>query len=171
MQIKIPLHGVQRRKIREKTNPAIQKLDKLRRDHKLGEVIQRLSGRSPGQLDLLSLPCPINGQITDPRQIHDDVQDYFKDRHAIPLGLDPAAHHLAQNPTWWKSLLEYTNTGSPQLLTKRSQIPPPLQDGLRRACAVKVTPRIQTLLDETINKAITLEEFNSSACWWSWRGI
>ena len=148
--------------MREKTNPAIQKLDKLRKDHKLGEVIQRLSGRSPGQLDLQSLPCPDNGQITDPLQIHDNVQEYFKDWHAIPPGLDPAAHHLAQNPTWWKSLLEYTDTGSPQLLTKRSQIPPPLQDGLRRACAVKVTPRIQTLLDQTINKPVTFEEFDSS---------
>ena len=148
--------------MREKINPAIQKLDKLRQALKLGEVIQRLSGRSPGHLDLQSLPCPLTGQITDPLQIHDNVQDFFEDWHALPKNLDPAAHHLAQHPTWWKSLLEYTETGSPQLLTKRSQIPPPLQNGLRRACAVKVSPRIETLLDETINRPVTYEEFNSS---------
>jgi hypothetical protein len=148
--------------MRLKTNPQIQKLDVLHKAKELGEVIKLLSNRSPGHLDLQSLPCPKYGQLTDPVLVTEALKTFFKDWHAIPKNLDPAANQLARNPEYWRTLLHYEETGTPQPLHKRSKIPVPLQDGLRRACAVKVSPEVQDRIHTAVNERITFAEFNTS---------
>ena len=161
-KVKDCLHGTLRRDMRDKINPIIKKRDKLWKQRQLSQLIEQLSGRGRGQLDLQSLPCPILGQMTDQNQIKDTLHDYFKEWHAIPPGLDPAADHLARHPTWWQNLLTYEDKGDPQLLHKKSKIPSELQDGLRRACAVKVTAPVQDKIHTAVNERVTFNEFNSS---------
>ena len=65
--------------MRLRQSPAIRKLDSLREKHKLGRIIEILSARSPDQLDLQSLPCPTDGQITDHYHIQAILNEYFED--------------------------------------------------------------------------------------------
>jgi hypothetical protein len=161
-RIKTSLHGTRREEMRESTNPVIKKRAALHKAKKLGQLIQQLSGRSQGQLDLQSLPSSEYGQLTDPIEIKDTLNDFFQDWHAIPKGLDPAAHQLAHHPTFWQSLLRYQDTGTPQVLNKASNIPPALQDGLRRACSVKVSPAVEQYVHEVVNQEVDFSEFNQA---------
>ena len=161
-RIRLALHGKRREAMRELTNPEISKRDAMRKQKKLGDLIHELSGRSRGQLDLQSLPCAHHGQITDPVRVQDLLNEYFKDWHAIPQDLDPAAEKLARHPRYWEHLLQYKETGRSQLLQKKSNIPRPLQDSLRRACAIKVTPTVQAELQAAIDAPITFEDFDET---------
>ena len=148
--------------MRERTNPELKRRLQLWKQHKLGELIQDLSGKPTGHLDLQSLPSPTHGQITNQAHIQDITNEYLADWHAIPKELDSAANHIARHPTYWKHLLRYQETGKPQLLTKKSNIPPALQDSLRRACAIKVSPDLQEHIHHVTNQKITFHEFNRS---------
>jgi len=161
-RIKSALHGTRRAEMRESTNPIIKKRAILHKAKKLGQLIQQLSGGSPGQLDLQSLPNSDYGQLTDPVEIQDTLNDFFQDWHAIPKGLDPAVHQLAHHPTLWQSLVQYQEKGTPQLLNKASSIPLPLQDGLRRACSVKVSPAVEQYVHEVVNQEVDFSEFNAA---------
>ena len=77
--------------MRELTNPEIRRRDKMRKQKKLGDLIQELSGRAQGHLSLQSLPCATHGQLTDPVQIQQVLNEFFRDWHTFPAGLDPAA--------------------------------------------------------------------------------
>jgi len=148
--------------MRLKQSPAIRKLDSLREKHKLGRIIELLSARSPDQLELQSLPCPTTGQITDHFNIQAILNEYFEDWLAIPRGLDAAADLLANHHSWWKSLLTFEDKPGLQLLQAKSSIPPALQDGLRRVCAIKVGPEVQQAIRQTLTDMITFEDFDDS---------
>jgi hypothetical protein len=136
--------------MRANESPATRKLDELYEEEELGRVIKHLSGRADDQLELQSLPCPTNGQITDHYALQAIVNEYFHEWHAIPKTLDPAADLLARHPEWWQSLLHYEDTGEPQHLHPDSNIPLPLQDGLRKVCAVKVNEEVQADIHATL---------------------
>jgi len=161
-QVQACLHVTNRERMREKVNPAIRRIDKMRCAHDLGKVIKALTGKEAGSLDLQSLPSKSHGQITDPVEVQQLLNTHFHDWHAIPKTLDPAAALLANNPQYWKHLLSYTPNGKIQLLNKKSNLPPALQDSLRRACAIKVTTEVQNDVSRTINAPITFEDFNQS---------
>jgi hypothetical protein len=160
--IKSRLHATQREAMRDRTNPAIRRIDKMRRNKDLAGIIQSLCGTQQSALDLQTLPSADCGQITDPPQVHEALKTKFHDWHAIPTTLDPAADHVARNPRYWEHLLYYTDTGKPQRLLKTSKIPLPLQDSLKRVCAMKVTPAFTADLQAHLHERVTFEEFNES---------
>ena len=166
------LQGEKRRFMRMQSSPAYARLEEFHANKELGKIIQQLSCRPPDMLDLQSLPCPTRGQITNHYTVQIVLNSYFKDWHAIPKSLDPAADKLARDPDWWHSLLEYrTKTGPEPLQTTPSEenilpldygsaIPLPLQDGLRRVCAVKVSKPVELCLQQVLDEPITYDDFN-----------
>jgi hypothetical protein len=88
------------------------------------------------------------------------LKAYFVDWYSSPDTLDPAAKAIATSPSLWKSLLSYDpSLPQPQLLDPNSNIPPALQDGLRRACACKVSTNTMEKLDNLIRAPVTHEDF------------
>jgi hypothetical protein len=60
--IKAKMHGSARLEMRINTNAARRQLEILRMDGKVGMIIKLLTGDPPQDLDLQTLPCPIEGQ-------------------------------------------------------------------------------------------------------------
>jgi hypothetical protein len=98
------LQGEKRRYLRVKRSPAFARLEEFHANKELGKIIQQLSCRPPDMLDLQSLPCPTRGQITDHYTVQVVLNEYFKEWHAIPTTLDPAADKLARDPDWCVAL-------------------------------------------------------------------
>ena len=161
--IKSQLHGAKRAVLRAEMSQAIARRDKLRTDKRIGDLIEEMSGHPRTQMDLHTLPCAIRGQIVDHFEIHQILTDYFTEWYASPPNLDPAARHIAQHPDFWDTLLERDHKhATPHLLHPNSAIPPELQDGLRSACASKVTDDFRKKLDDIIRAPVTRTDFNEA---------
>ena len=178
------LQGERRRFLRTKSSPAFARLEEFHANKELGKIISQLACRPPDMLDLQSLPCPTRGQIIDHYTVQVVLNDYFREWHAIPASLDPAADKLARDPDWWHSLLEYrtrssehtashdsttpsngprqVNTEDILPLDYSSSIPLSLQDGLRRVCAVKISQPIKDCLQNVLDETITFEDFDAA---------
>ena len=159
-QIKSLLHGTNRKEMRELISPLIRKRERLRATHQLGRLIKELDESTQGTLDLSSLPCPLNGQITDPYTIQQTLNEHMWKWYSIPDHLDPAAEHLARHPYWWRTLISLTDP--PERLHARSRIPLQFQKGLRRVCAEKVSPTEKTIIHERLAERITFDEFDAT---------
>jgi len=161
--IKDQLHGAKRVILRAEMSQAIARRDKLRADKRIGDLIEEMSGHPRSQMDLHTLPCAIRGQIVDHFEIHQTLTDYFTEWYSSPSNLDPAARHISQHPDFWDTLLERDpKQARPHRLHPDSAIPPELQDGLRSACASKVTDDFRQRLDDVIRAPVTRTEFNDT---------
>jgi hypothetical protein len=69
--------------------------DDLRQKQKLGELIDALSNKPPSHFNLSTLPPPIYDQVTDPRLIQQELNEYFNQWYALAENLDSAADRLA----------------------------------------------------------------------------
>ena len=160
--IKSQLHGRKRRQMRNDMSAAIRRIDNLRATNKIGEMIQALSSSPREHLDLDSLPCSTRGQIVDPPAIHSTLSDYFSEWYSSPPDMDAAAVALDTAPDLWQDLLMPPSPSvRDPLLHSQSAIPPPLQQGLRKACQVKVTEDQRQRIEATIQAPITFEQFNA----------
>ena len=162
-QVKDELHGTKRTQYRAAQNSTIRSLDTMRANKEIGPSIERLACQPRVQVTLQTLPCPIKGQIVDPHQISDKLKDYFTDWYSSPSSLDPAARALDSDPSFWKSLLHYDSTQPlPQPLHPNSSIPLPLQDGLRRACASKLSPDTTARIEDVLQAPVTFQDFTDA---------
>jgi hypothetical protein len=114
-------------------------------------------------MDLQTLPCPTEGQITDHYINQRKMHKFLFNWHAIPATLDPAADRLARHPTWSSTLLHYEAVIHEDLdLHTDSAIPLDIQKGLRNMCSAKVSPELADIIQEAIYADITYEHFNET---------
>ena len=155
-------HGAMRIIMRGEMSAAIKHRDRLRQEHKIGAMIEAMSGEPRDQLDLHTLPCHIRGQLVDHREIHEALTAYFKEWHSTPLDLDPAARNM-DTPHFWRTLLHpSSHIIAPPDLHPDSCIPKILQRGLRQACARKVSDAFCTRMSAAIHAPVTFAEFQEA---------
>jgi hypothetical protein len=160
--IKKSLHGTFRTQMQASAN--IRHMDVLtaHNSKQLGRVIQLLTAQPPQHCDLHTLHCPTEGQITDHYRVHSKVTDFFSNWYQAPTDMDPSTEALTMTPDWWKQLLTPHCDSQPFILHPNSSIPPHLQSGLRKACAIKASPEIQREIQASIDTIITYEEFSAA---------
>jgi len=161
-QLKGDAHGRNRTEMIEKQDDGTRKRQQLWQENRLGTLIRLMTGAPASTLDLQTLPCPTRGQIVDHFEIQVALNEFFHDWHAIPQNLDPAARRLATNNIWWLSLLHQTEQDLVKPLHEDSKIPLALQQGIRKVCQKKVTPRVEKLLQEAIDRPITFDQFEAT---------
>ena len=142
-----------------------ERLEHVKNAHQwnaLGKVISLLTAQPASHCDLHTLHCPTSGQITDHYEIHSRVTSFFNQWYEAPLDVDAAAYELTHTPRWWKQLLDIPAESANVGLHPKSAIPQHLQQGLRKACAMKASPEIQQAIRDTIDRIVTFEEFSDA---------
>ncbi|MBQ27686.1 MAG: hypothetical protein CMH81_06050 [Nitrospiraceae bacterium] len=126
----------------------------------IGKVLQTIGLKRKQTPPLTRLTLEDGATLTLPIDIQDELNKHFTAHHSIPSGLDPVAHKLHHDDTWWHELAAGADMNTP--LHPHSAIPDHHQLGLRNLCKTKVTSATAKKIQDALRQQITISEFHST---------
>lgn len=161
------LQGRFRSGLRATVSAAVQRLEDLRIENKIGLMIKRLGDKEQFSLELFSMNDPIAGRITNPVTIHENLTDANRDLYSVPTNLDPAAAKLQDKKGFWCELLHgVDDTGvfddESDIIHEQSSIPPTLQRKIKDVCKIKASDHLIRDMKTAMEADITFEDFEEA---------
>jgi hypothetical protein len=83
-----------RKELRINVSSAVQRLEDLRLQNKIGLMIRRLGDKERFVLDLFSMNDQVLGCITNPVTIHENLTEASEEMYNVPINLDASAQYL-----------------------------------------------------------------------------
>jgi len=159
------LHGRRRQQKRQMISDRVAKMETLRAQNKLGDLIAALGDKPRMTLDMSSVVDDNDRLVTHPFDVHETVVDNFARWFSTPDNLDPAAAALDREPHRWKQLMgqnipaAIVKDNPPPLLATDSKIPIPLQERIRHVCQRKVSESVMADIQAAMEEPISLSDF------------